>query len=373
MDVHHPGAYDRRRRYRFSHDETASGTVLQADGPGGAVRGREEPMTKRWIAGVVAVMWLVAGCSGSGGKDADPTTTTKAKAAETTTTVDPTAEVGADFQALSETADAAIDEEATTRDEFAAENDLQGATDSTRDLRNDLFDFDGAVRDLDVPKEYASELNDVLTETGRYIEQLDAFLEVTDIPAYNDQLDAETAVRDDWTAAVNALADALGTAGLSTDTGSTDDTTPTTEEEVIEAGGTVTDGTLSMEVPKGFTGTDGATIQMEHESGATLGVYSVYPESATTLDAAAKESAEGAADKNGYEILSGPEELEVGDFKAIGYSSKAEDGTVIVDIYFDTEVDADNRWRVISVEVSQDDIDAVMSAVEAVAPTVKLT
>ncbi|WP_421118022.1 hypothetical protein ACE2AJ_11500 [Aquihabitans daechungensis] len=329
-------------------------------------------MTKRWIAGVVAATWLVAGCSGSGGDDADSTTTTKAEAAETTTTVDPTAEVGEDFQALAETADEAIDEEATTRDEFAAENDLEGAIDSTRDLRNDLFDFDAAVRELDVPEEYASEVNDVLTETARYIEVLDGFVEVTDIPAYNDQLDEESEVRDSWTESVNVLAESLGTDGLGTDDGGDDDDPPSEEAEIVDAGGTVTDGTLSMEVPEGFTGTDGATIQMEHESGALLGIYSVYPESATTLEDVAKESIEGAAEKNGFEITAGPEELEVGDFQAIGYSSTATDGTMMVDVYFDTEVDADNRFRVISVEVSEDDIDEVMSAVEAAAPTVTL-
>ena len=329
-------------------------------------------MAKRWIAGLVAATWLVAGCSSNGGTDAD-TTTTKAKAAETTTT-SPDAAAGKEFQALAETTDGAIDDEATTRDDFAAQNDLDGAIDSTRDLRNDLFDFDAAVRALDISDEHASEVNDVLTATGRYIEELDAFLDLTDIPAYNDQLDAETTVRDDWTTAVNALADSLGTDGIGTEdlTGDDTTTTTTTDDEVVEAGGTVTDGTLSMEVPKGFTGSDGATIQMEHESGATLGIYSVYPETATTLEAVAKESAEGAADKNGDVITAGPEDLEVGDFKAIGYSSKAEDGTLIVDIYFDTEVDADNRFRVITVEVAAEDIDTVMSAVEAAAPSLKL-
>jgi len=334
-------------------------------------------MTKRWIAGVVAATWLVAGCSGSGGKDADPTTTTKAKAAETTTTVDPTAEVGAEFQALAETADAAIDDEAAARDEFAADNDLEGGIDSTRDLRNDLFDFDAAVRDLDVPDEYASEVNDVLTETARYIEVLDGFIEITDIPGYNDQLDQESEVRDAWTESVNTLAEGLGTEGIGTEDDNADDSgdddPPADEGEAVEAGDTISDGTLSMEVPEGFTATNvGAVIQMEHETGAVLGIYTSYPESATTLEDVAKESSEGAADKNDWEIVAGPEELDVGEFDGVGYSLKDADGMLYISIYFDTGQDGSSRWRVISVDVSEDDVEEVMSAVEAAAATVTL-
>ena len=334
-------------------------------------------MGKRWIAGVVAATWFLAACGASGGSDADPTTTTKPKIAATTTTEDPTAEVGADFQELAEQANEAMTQEATARDQFAADNDLQGAIDSTRDLRNELYDFDAAVRDLDVPKANASAANDVLTENGRYIEVLDGFLEVEDIPAYNDQLSKESEVRTAWLDAVNALADDLGTDGIESTVGgdgSSDDETTTTvaEEEQVQAGDTVSDGSLSIEVPKGFTATASSVITMEDDKGSTIGIYSVYPESATKLADVAKDSAEGAAEKNDYEIVGGPEDLEVGDFKAIGYSSKAPDGTMIVDVYFDTEVDADNRFRVISVEVSEGNIDDVMSAVEAVAPTVKL-
>jgi hypothetical protein len=337
-----------------------------------ARRGRT--MSKRWIAGVVAATWFVAACGGSGGKGADPTTTTKPKAAETTTTVDTSKQVGEDFQALAEDANDAIQEEATARDDFAAENDLDGAIESTRDLRNDLFDFDKGVRDLEFPDDHASAVNEVLSATGSYIDLLDGFLEIEDIPAYNDQLDKEADVRDAWTEAVNALADDLGTDGISSSVGDDDDTTttePDTEDEV-QAGDTISDGTLSIEVPEGFTATAGATIQMEHESGAMLGIYTTFPESATTLEDVAKDSAEGAADKNDWEIVGGPEDLEVGDFDAIGYSLKDDDGMIHISIYFDTEVEGQSRWRDISVDVSEDDVDTVMSAVEAVAPTVKL-
>lgn len=335
-------------------------------------------MGKRWIAGVVAATWFVTACGGSGGSDADPTTTTKPKAAETTTTVDDAAEVGADFQALAEDANDAIDEEAGARDEFAADNDLEGAIDSTRDLRNDLYDFDSGVRDLEVPEADASAVNDVLTETGRYIEVLDGFLEVEDIPAYNDQLDQEAEVRDAWVEAVNALAEDLGTDGIEStvgDDGSSDDDTTTTEpaDEEVQAGDTISDGSLSIEVPEGFTATATSVIEMEHESGATAGIYTVFPDDGVdTLEDVAKASAEGAADKNGFTIDAGPEELEVGDLDAIGYSLSDDDGMQYISIYFDTEVDDTTRWRVISVDVSEDDVEDVMSAIEAAAPTVKL-
>ena len=335
-------------------------------------------MGKRWIAGVVAATWFVAACGASGGSDADPTTTTKPKAAATTTTEDPTAEVGADFQELAEQANEAMTQEATARDQFAADNDLQGAIDSTRDLRNELYDFDAAVRDLDVPKANASAANDVLTENGRYIEVLDGFLEVEDIPAYNDQLSKESEVRTAWVDAVNALADDLGTDGIEPTVGgdgSSDDETTTTEatDQEAQAGDTVSDGSLSIEEPEGFTASASSVITMEDDQGTTIGIYTVFPDdSATTLAKVAKASAEGAAEKNDFDIVGGPEDLEVGDFKAIGYSSKDADGRMYVDVYFDTEVDADNRFRVISVEVSEENINDVMSAVEAVAPTVKL-
>jgi hypothetical protein len=334
-------------------------------------------MGKRWIAGVVAATWFVAACGASGGSDADPPTTTKPKAAATTTTEDPTAEVGADFQGLADQANEAMAQEATARDQFAADNDLQGAIDSTRDLRNDLYDFDAAVRDLDVPEANASAANDVLTANGRYIELLDGFLDVEDIPAYNAQLGKETEVRTAWVDAVNALADDLGADGIEStvgDDGSSDDEPTTTEAtEEVQAGGTVSDGSLSIEVPEGFTASASSVITMEDDQGTTVGIYSVFPdESATTLAKVAKASAEGAAEKNDLEIIGGPEDLEVGDFPAIGYSSKDQDGRIYVDVYFDTKVDADNRFRVISVDVAEENVDDVMSAVEAVAPTVKL-
>ena len=50
-----------------------------------------------------------------------------------------------------------------------------------------------------------------------------------------------------------------------------------------------------------------------------------------TLDAVAKESAEGAAEKNGYEIVGGPEDLEVGDYEAVGYAYEDDEGTSMVE------------------------------------------
>lgn len=335
-------------------------------------------MTTRWMAGAVVAAVVLAGCGGSGGgSDAgDATTTTKATAASTTSTTEADlSEVGEEYQSLVEDADGAIDDEIAVRDEFAAQNDLSGGVDSTRDLRNELFDFDAAVRKLDVPEDQAGAVNDVLTETGSYIAVLDDYLDITEISEYNTQLDDEADARGAWYEAVNALADALGVAGVENevDGSGTGSTTTTTAEEAVEAGDTVETSTASMEVPEGFTATAAATIQMTDGDGATIGLFNVYPDDADSLAEVAKASAEGAAEKNGYEIIGGPEDIEVGDDDAVGYAYDDGDGNSIVDIFFEGKDATGAEWHVISVEAPEKDIDAVMEALEAVLDTVVIS
>ena len=335
-------------------------------------------MAKRWMVGALVTTVLLAGCGGSGGgseaSDA-PTTTTKAEAAATTTTTEvDLSEVGDEYQALIEKADGAIDDEIVTRDDFASQNDLSGGIDSTRDLRNELFDFDAAVRKLDVPEDQAGAVNDVLTETGSYIAVLDDYLGITEIADYNTQLDDEADARTAWYEAVNALADELEVDGIDNEVdGAGDTTTTTSTDDEVEAGDTVETTTASMEVPEGFTATAAASIQMTDEDGATIGLYGLYPDEADSLSQVAKTSAEGAAEKNGYEIVGGPEDLEVGDYDAIGYAYDDGDGNSIVDIFFEAEDSAGSNWHLISVEAPEKDMDGVMAALEAVLDTVVIS
>ena len=339
-------------------------------------------MAKRWMAGALVAAAVLSGCSSDGGsdgaKDEKKTTTTAEPAPEATTTTEvDLGEVGEAYQDEVETADDAIHDELEVRDGFAAENDLDGAIDSSKDLRNELFEFDEAVRELEVPDDQASGVNEVLTETGRYIEALDGYVEVSDIAGYNEQLDAEADARIGWYVAVNELAEDLDVDGAENDidaaseSPSTDDTDDTDEE--VPAGETIGTGTASMEVPEGFTATAAAVIEMTSEDGATLGLYNVYQDSADTLEEAAEASSSGAAEKNGYEVIGGPEEMEVGEYPALGYAMDDGEGNTLVDIYFEAEDAAGVQWHVISVVAPEDDIDAVMESVEAVLDTVVIS
>ncbi|MGN6696492.1 MAG: hypothetical protein ACTHN0_20095 [Aquihabitans sp.] len=331
-------------------------------------------MAKRWVAGALVATFVLAGCSGSGGSDsADETTTTKAAETTTSTTEVDLSEVGADYQDAIEEVDGAIDDEVETRDAFAAENDLDGGIDSTRDVRNDLYDFDGAVRKLDLPDDQKSAANDVLTETGRYIEVLDGYQEVTDIDGYNAQLDDEADARVAWYEAVNALADELEVDGVENDiddSSGSDTTTTEPSDEEVQAGDTVETSTVSMEVPEGFVATASSTIEMTGDDGATVGVYSVYPDSGTTLEDVAEASADGTAEKNDYELIGGHEEMTVGDYDALGYAFDDGEGNPIVDIYFEAEDSAGGQWHLVSIEAPEGSIDQVMESVEAVLDTV---
>lgn len=320
---------------------------------------------------------LLAGCSGSGSSDGAKTTTTEKSKATTTTTIDVKEEAAKAFQKLVDDADAAIEKESTARDGFAQDNDLESAIESTKDLRNDLFDFDADLRKLDVPDDATSALNDLLTEDGRYIEALDGFVDITEIPDYNDQFDKEQNARDDWYRAANALADELGAESVEfapggSDTGSTTTSTPAQDE--YQAGETVQTPSIAMTVPEGFTATAAATIQMEDDNGNKIGVYNVFPDdSATTLEAVAKASAEGTAEKNDYKIIGGPEKMTVGTYDAIGYSFATDDTHTSVTIYFEAMDVTATRWHSIDVEASDADIDDVMSALEAVLDSVTVS
>ncbi|MEZ5139466.1 MAG: hypothetical protein R2711_12100 [Acidimicrobiales bacterium] len=271
---------------------------------------------------------LLAGCSSSGGDEKAATTTT---AAETTTTeTGPDLEaIGADVQDLLETADQAIDDEIAVRDGFAADNDLQSGIDSTRDLRQALYDFDGELRALELPDDLSKEVNAVLTANGGFIDVLDGYLEIEDIPAYNDQLDREAEARDQWYEAVGELADALEIDGVENDiSGSStgDDNPVSDDEEQIAAGDIAGDDLIQIQVPEGFTAAPGFPIEMTDANGNTIGVYVVYDEDPSqSLEDRADEYAAGVADKNGFEIIGGPESDDIGDYPAIGYAFATDD------------------------------------------------
>lgn len=325
----------------------------------------------RWLVTVVAVATLgVAGCGAEGGSDAGDATTTKAEQT-TTTEAGPSIEAGA-FQVLFEEADAAIAAETEARNAFADESDLDGAIASSADLRSDIYTFDGAVRELDLADEQEL-VNELLTASGAYIEVLDGFVEVSDISTYNDQFDAETEARIAFYDAGNALAEALeleGVPNVLDEPVEDDGDDPETLAEETPAGEVVDDGSFAIEVPEGFTATVGAVIEMTHEGGATLGIYSVQPQGgADDLESVAAASSAGAVEKNGYEVLAEGEELEVGDLPAIGYAYDDGLGNTIVDAYFQAEDATGGEWHVISVTVPEDQVDEVMDAVEAVMPT----
>jgi len=335
-------------------------------------------MTKRWMAGALVTTVLLAGCGGgSGSEGADDPTTTKAPAAESTTTTTEVdlSEAAGDFQTAAEAADEAIADEIETRDGYAADNDLDGGIDSTRDLRNDLFDFDAEVREIEVPADQQAGVNDVLTETGRYIEVLDGYQEITDVDGYNAQLDDEAEARVAWYEAVNALADDLDADGIENEIdGGASTTEPADDsDEEVAAGDTLETSTASMEVPEGFSGPATFPIRLTNEDGATVGISNVFDDEATTLEEVAASSAEGAADKNGYEVIGSHEEMTVGEYDALGWAFDDGDGTTIVDIYFEAEDSAGGQWHVVTVEASEDDIDQVMEAVEAVLDTVVIS
>lgn len=333
-------------------------------------------MGKRAIAGAVMAAVVLAGCGGSGGSSSDEPakTTTTAEATTTTTAVD-TAAASEDYQDALEDVDAAIDDEIVVRDDFAAENDLDGAIDSSKDLRNALFDFDAVVREIEVPKDQQSAVNEVLTETGSYIEVLDDYLEVTDIPGYNDQLEAEAEARGAWYEAANALADDLEADGVDNevDEGASASSDEPVGDEEVPAGEVVATSTASIEVPEGFTGTGVSTIELTGPNGVTAGLYSVFPESGTTIDEVAADSANGAAEKNDLEITAGPRNVALGDYTAVGYAFEAADGISILDFYFEAEDSAGNQWHVLTIEGPDSEIQDATSALQAVFPTLQIS
>lgn len=320
------------------------------------------------------VAGLLAGCSSKGGDDAKETTTTAAPAEETTTTEagPDLEELGGQVQDLLETADAAIDEEADARDAFAEENDLDGAIDSTRDLRATLYDVDADLRDLELPDELSEELNALLTANGGFIDALDGFLEIEDIPAYNDQLDLESEARVQWYEAAAELADALEIDGVENDIAADDpggDDEPVSED-VIGAGEIAGDDYISIQVPEGFTASSGFPIEMTDANGNTVGVYEVGEDSPDqTLEERAAAYADGVAEKNGYQILGDPEVDTIGGYPGIGYAFAVDESTSAIEIVFEAPSSVGTRFHVISVQVADADLEAVIDALTAVEDT----
>jgi hypothetical protein len=322
---------------------------------------------------VVAAVLLV-GCSSSSGSDGGKDTTTTTKKETTTTTVDPKEAAAKAYGPLLEDIDTAIEKESTARDGFAADNDLQGAIDSSKDLRNDLFDFDAAVRKLKVPDEAKAAVNRLLTEDGKYIEVLDGFVGITEIPDYNDQFDEEGTARDNWYGAADDLAKALGVDQVDfAPAGEESTTTTEPADQELSAGDTASTSTMSIAVPEGFTATVSGTIQMKDDNGSEIGLYNAYPDSGTTLDAVAKELADGTAAKNEWKIVNGPEKMKVGEYDAVGYSFAPDDTHTSVSIWFDALDGAGTRWHVITIDAADSDIDGVMNALSKVLDSVKVS
>ncbi|MCU1496794.1 MAG: hypothetical protein JWM47_747 [Acidimicrobiales bacterium] len=325
---------------------------------------------------------LVTACGASGDSEG-ATTTTKAEAAPTTgvaksTTTEPDEIDGAqEFQAMVEDMDAAIDAEAIARDGAAAENDLATALAGISDLRDELFDFDGDLRDLGVDDAAVESVNAVLEADGAYIELLDEYNGITEISRYNELLDKEPDVRDGWEKAVNEAAEELGVdgveAGLAGEEPAGDDGGSTTPDNAgLEAGETITSTTASMEVPEGFTGTNDGPMGMVGPNGATLGLFTVSGEAGEDLSDVAKDFVEGAADKNGYEITGGPEDTPVGDYEGVAYYYDYGDGTVAYDIFFEAEDGAGTRFHVLTLEASEDDAEELVAAVNKVLSTITI-
>jgi hypothetical protein len=184
----------------------------------------------RRLAAAAVAATLLASCGSSGGSDAAKTEA-KAPAKTTTTTTEvPLEKAGEEFQDLIEDADAAITDESDARDAFAQENDLEGAIDSTGDLKDALEDFRAGLEDLEVPEDVQATIDSVDETTEAYIEALEGYAEVTEISEYNEQLDLESGANEDWygevaDAAEELEVDGLDTEGADTTSGSDDEGT----------------------------------------------------------------------------------------------------------------------------------------------------
>ncbi|HWJ63226.1 MAG TPA: hypothetical protein VNS19_14745 [Acidimicrobiales bacterium] len=169
------------------------------------------------LVGLVAPLAFVAAC-GSGGSEADSTTTAAPTTTEATTTTEVSAdEAGEAFQDLVEDADDAIADEQADRDAFAAENDVDGAVESAAGLQADIEDFQAELAHLEVPtdaQDAIDELDDVTTD---YVDALAGYEDVAEVSEYNDQLDEERDAESAWRDAVAEAADVLGVDGLSGD------------------------------------------------------------------------------------------------------------------------------------------------------------
>ncbi|HEX2576100.1 MAG TPA: hypothetical protein VHK88_07105, partial [Aquihabitans sp.] len=351
---------------------------------------------------------LLAACGSSGGDgDAAATTTTEAAAAaqaapstteaeEATTDADAGAEAeadvdadeaGEDYQALVEDMDATIDDESSARDAAAAENDLDAAIEGIGELRDKLFAFDEELRDLEVPDDAVEAINAVLEADGAYIEVLDEYAAITEISEYNELLDPEEGARDDWEDAVNAAAEELdvdgveeglngeGQGGVTEGDGTEDEgaeeETDVASNEGVSAGETISSGSWSMEVPEGFTGSEvGGILSMTGPNDSVLGLYTVTPQGgATTLEDVAKNSIEGGAAKNGYEITGGPETAQVGSYEGVSYYYVYDGGTAGIDIYFQAD---DGDFYLVSLDGADTDMEVLSTALAEVLPTVAM-
>ncbi len=221
------------------------------------------------LVALVAPLAFIAACSSSSsGGDTPSTAAPTTTAATTTTEVDGDA-AGAAFQDLVDDAASAIDDENADRDDFATDNDLDGAIESAAGLQGELEDFQAGLADLEVPEDAQDAVDELDQATADYVDALAAYEDVRDIPDYNDALDDESDAVGSWRDAVSAVADALGVDGLGSSTGSGDPEEPTSSSTA--AGPITGDGSeyclQEGDLPDGFlplTGDDNVSTALSY-------------------------------------------------------------------------------------------------------------
>lgn len=304
-------------------------------------------------AGVIAAL-LVAGGAGCGKTETPAPTQSQSSSAGSSpdstagTTATPKTEASrndkgaGEYEKALKTLGKEYGDAADTRDEAADDNDLKGGIAASADMRTAVYDFDKEVRDITFSDEVTPKVNDLLTENGKLIAALDAFVEITKVADYNKALNAQIEASASWQLVADDLAEALGikpvsisikeeptTKGTSTTTKRT-----TTSLKSTPAGEKFKMNVLTVTVPKGFEGVgsilkgpDGTMIS----SGSITGErYAGMP-----LAEVAKTYSSGVADKGGYTIAAGPRELTVAGDPAIGYEMNDKDGEVLVEVIFE--------------------------------------
>lgn len=164
---------------------------------------------------VLVVAITVAGLTACGGGGEEPETSATTSTSTTMTTAAAADDAAGDaYQGLLDDLAATFEQSAIARDAAAGDNDLDGAKDQARILRDAFFEFDADIRELRFPSSATVRVNDLLDNDAEVIEALDAYVEVTDVAGYNAALQDENAATTVWQDSANALADELGVDGV---------------------------------------------------------------------------------------------------------------------------------------------------------------